>query len=46
MMTDTAVLGETRQAAAKLLKDNPALEGESYRGLREKINEMFSRVMN
>ena len=46
MMTDTAVLGETRQAAAKLLKENPALEGESYRGLREKINEMFSRVMN
>lgn len=46
MMTDTAVLRETRQAAQKMLKENPALEGEDYRGLREKINEMFTRVMN
>ena len=46
MMTDTAVLRETRKAATDMLKENPALEGEDYRGLRLKINEMFSKAMN
>ena len=46
MMTDTDILRETRTAAQKMLKENPALEGEDYRGLRAKINEMFSKAMN
>ncbi|MBO4895114.1 MAG: ATP-dependent DNA helicase RecG [Clostridia bacterium] len=46
MMTDVAVLAETRQAAVKMLENNPALEGDEYRNLREKINSMFSRAMN
>ena len=42
MMTDGEVIKETREAAEKLLKNNPALAGEDFEMLRKAVNRMFS----
>ena len=42
MMTDGEVIKETREAAEKLLKNNPALAGEDFEMLRKAVNRLFS----
>ena len=42
MMTDGEVIKETREAAEKLLKNNPALAGEDFEALRKAVNRLFS----
>lgn len=42
MMTDGEAIRETHAAAVKLLKKNPALEGEEYALLRNSVNRLFS----
>ncbi len=42
MMTDGEAIKETREAAEKLLKNNPALAGEEFRMLRDAVNRLFS----
>ena len=42
MMTDGEVIKETRDAAEKLLKNNPALAGEDFEMLRKAVNRLFS----
>ncbi len=43
MLTDSETVRETHYAAEKLLKNNPALEGEEYTQLKKRVNEMFSK---
>ena len=42
MMTDGEAIKETRDAAEKLLKNNPALAGEDFDLLRKAVNRLFS----
>ncbi len=42
MMTDGEAIKETRAAAEKLLKNNPALAGEDFDLLRKAVNRLFS----
>lgn len=42
MMTDGEAIKETRAAAEKLLKNNPALTGEDFDLLRKAVNRLFS----
>ncbi len=42
MMTDGEVIKETRDAAEKLLKNNPALAGEDFEMLRKAVNRLFA----
>ncbi len=42
MMTDGEAIKETREAAEKLLKNNPALSGEEFGMLRKAVNRLFS----
>ncbi len=42
MITDGEIVRETHTAAEKLLKDNPALEGEEYDLLRKSVNRLFA----
>ncbi len=42
MMTDGEAIKETREAAEKLLKNNPALAGEEFKMLRDAVNRLFA----
>ncbi|MBQ6542885.1 MAG: ATP-dependent DNA helicase RecG, partial [Clostridia bacterium] len=43
MLSNGDIIRETHYAAEKLLKNNPALEGEEYSLLRKSVNDMFSK---
>ncbi len=43
MLSNGNIIRETHYAAEKLLKNNPALEGEEYSLLRKSVNDMFSK---
>ena len=46
MLTDTAVLRETRAAAADLLSEDATLSRPANALLKKQVNEMFRRAMN
>ena len=43
MLTDSEIIRETHFAAEKMLKNNPALEGEENDLLKKRVNNMFSK---
>ena len=43
MLTDSEIIRETHFAAEKMLKNNPALEGEENNLLKKRVNNMFSK---
>lgn len=43
MLSDGETVRETNKAAEDLLKNNPTLEGEVYKNLKLRVNEMFSK---
>lgn len=45
LLTDVAVLKEVQEAARKLLQQDPQLQKEEHRRLREKIRELFRDKM-
>ena len=42
MISDGEIVRETHTAAEKMLKDNPALEGDDYELLRKSVNMLFA----